>query len=399
MNPSQHDQNQESKQISTWAHRAWFGGGCAVALFSIAKSLKQFSAAPTSSWSWFTATITAFATYVATDLETGIYHWSIDNYGSPKTPFFGSQIEGFLGHHQRSWVITKVQVAYNLHHAAAPVAVILFPISVLSGDPIMLMFLGVFGSSVVMKLLSYNKMNSTEFFLRTNNNARHTDFTWFDQNDLRPREFLTKPENTITDSQYQRVSPDPDLIHPDPDHVQPDPDLIQPDPDLIHSDTDPGILSLICETSKLNTSKEQITMQDTQILRGSIKMIYIHGSSSDVLINHQTREYNNRLSIPKSFILALTFTSVIFSQQFHAWSHTPKGLLPAVVVALQDAEIILRRGDHAAHHQPPFNSNYCIVSGVCNRVLDKSKLFVGLEVVVLRLLGYRPHSWIQPDFE
>ncbi|KAL8505589.1 hypothetical protein ACS0TY_016725 [Phlomoides rotata] len=149
MNPSQHDQNQESKQISTWAHRAWFGGGCAAALFSIAKSLKLFSDAPTSSWPWFTSTITAFAAYVAADLGTGIYHWSIDNYGSPKTPFFGSQIEGFLGHHQRPWVITKVQVAYNLHHAAAPVAVILFPISVLSGDPIMLMFLGVFGSSVI----------------------------------------------------------------------------------------------------------------------------------------------------------------------------------------------------------------------------------------------------------
>ena len=38
--------------------------------------------------------------YVA-DLITGIYHYFIDNYGSPKTPFFGKQIEEFQIHHQR----------------------------------------------------------------------------------------------------------------------------------------------------------------------------------------------------------------------------------------------------------------------------------------------------------
>lgn len=237
MKPSSQHENQESRQISTWGHRAWFGSGCAAALFSIAKSIILFSDTPTSSQPWFTAPITALAAYVAADLGTGIYHWSIDNYGSPKTPFFGSQIKGFLGHHDRPWLITKVPVADNLHQAAAPVAVILFPISVLSGNPVMLMFLGVFG------------------------------------------------------------------------------------------------------------------------------------------------------------------VSVIFSQQFHAWSHTPKAQLPAVVVALQDGGIILRRGDHAAHHRAPFNSNYCIVSGVCNRVLDKSNFFVALEVLVMRLFGHSPRSWIQPDSE
>ncbi|XP_057795341.1 fatty acid desaturase 4, chloroplastic-like [Salvia miltiorrhiza] len=84
---------------------------------------------------------------------------------------------------------------------------------------------------------------------------------------------------------------------------------------------------------------------------------------------------------------------VMFSQQFHAWAHTPKGRLPTLVAMLQDAGIILRRADHAAHHRPPFNNSYCIVSGVWNRVLDRSKFFVALEVVVATALGHEPRSW------
>ncbi|XP_057795342.1 fatty acid desaturase 4, chloroplastic-like [Salvia miltiorrhiza] len=87
---------------------------------------------------------------------------------------------------------------------------------------------------------------------------------------------------------------------------------------------------------------------------------------------------------------------VMFSQQFHAWAHTPKGRLPPLVAAIQDAGIILRRADHAAHHRAPFNTNYCIVSGVWNRVLDWSKFFVALEVVVAAALGHQPRSWSNP---
>ncbi|XP_047965123.1 fatty acid desaturase 4-like 1, chloroplastic [Salvia hispanica] len=84
---------------------------------------------------------------------------------------------------------------------------------------------------------------------------------------------------------------------------------------------------------------------------------------------------------------------VMFSQQFHAWSHTPKGRLPRVVAALQDAGFILRRAEHAAHHRPPFSTNYCIVSGVWNRALDRSNFFVALEVAVAALFGHEPRSW------
>ncbi|KAL2247611.1 UNVERIFIED_CONTAM: Fatty acid desaturase 4, chloroplastic [Sesamum indicum] len=88
---------------------------------------------------------------------------------------------------------------------------------------------------------------------------------------------------------------------------------------------------------------------------------------------------------------------MMFSQQFHAWSHTPKWKLPPLVVALQGAGIILGRAEHAAHHRPPYNSNYCIVSGVLNRFLDKFKFFLALEVVVFRVVGVWPRSWGEPN--
>ncbi|XP_075482562.1 fatty acid desaturase 4, chloroplastic-like [Primulina tabacum] len=84
---------------------------------------------------------------------------------------------------------------------------------------------------------------------------------------------------------------------------------------------------------------------------------------------------------------------IMFSQLFHAWAHTLKGKLPPLVVALQDMGVIVGRAQHAAHHRPPYNGNYCILSGVWNRFLDKHKIFVGLEMVLHIVLGVKPRSW------
>ncbi|KAJ8433904.1 hypothetical protein Cgig2_004626 [Carnegiea gigantea] len=55
---------------------------------------------------------------------------------------------------------------------------------------------------------------------------------------------------------------------------------------------------------------------------------------------------------------------VMFSQQFHAWAHSTKSKLPKIVVVSQ----------HADHHKPPYNSNYCIVSGVWNNFWIQIKI-------------------------
>ncbi|XP_071694935.1 fatty acid desaturase 4, chloroplastic-like [Rutidosis leptorrhynchoides] len=88
---------------------------------------------------------------------------------------------------------------------------------------------------------------------------------------------------------------------------------------------------------------------------------------------------------------------IMFSQQFHAWAHGTKSKLPPVVVALQDAGVLVSRSQHGAHHRSPYNNNYCIVSGVWNGVLDDNKVFEALELVLFFKFGLRPRSWSEPD--
>lgn len=55
-----------------------------------------------------------------TDLGTGIYHWSVDNYGDGNTPIVGDQIAAFQGHHQRPWTITEREFCNNVHKVFKP---------------------------------------------------------------------------------------------------------------------------------------------------------------------------------------------------------------------------------------------------------------------------------------
>ncbi|XP_047341875.1 fatty acid desaturase 4, chloroplastic-like [Impatiens glandulifera] len=88
---------------------------------------------------------------------------------------------------------------------------------------------------------------------------------------------------------------------------------------------------------------------------------------------------------------------IMFSQQFHAWAHMTKSRLPSLVLWLQDAGILVSRGEHSDHHRQPYNNNYCIVSGAWNGVLDKNKVFEAMEMVLYFKLGVRPRSWTEPN--
>nr|POF16004.1 fatty acid desaturase 4, chloroplastic [Quercus suber] len=88
---------------------------------------------------------------------------------------------------------------------------------------------------------------------------------------------------------------------------------------------------------------------------------------------------------------------IMFSQQFHAWAHTTKSRLPALVIALQDMGLLVSRSQHADHHRSPYNNNYCIVSGVWNEFLDKQQVFEASEMILFFKLGVRPRSWSEPS--
>ncbi|XP_057433360.1 fatty acid desaturase 4, chloroplastic-like [Lotus japonicus] len=97
--------------------------------------------------------------------------------------------------------------------------------------------------------------------------------------------------------------------------------------------------------------------------------------------------------------VALFAGCIMFSQQFHAWAHGTKSRLPPLVVALQEAGVLVSRSQHAAHHRPPYDNNYCIVSGVWNEFLDKNRVLEALEMMLYFQLGLRPRSWSEPASE
>lgn len=89
----------------------------------------------------------------------------------------------------------------------------------------------------------------------------------------------------------------------------------------------------------------------------------------------------------------------LFSLQIHAWSHSTRSKLPPIVAALQDLGVILSHSKHAAHHLPPHNCKYCTVSGICNKVLDKYKVFKVFEKMIFFTLGVAPRCWNDPSLE
>lgn len=98
-----------------------------------------------------------------------------------------------------------------------------------------------------------------------------------------------------------------------------------------------------------------------------------------------------------TFVATLCFL-VVMSQQFHSWSHSRKSQLPAAVNALQEASILVSRKSHGAHHRKPFASNYCIVSGLWNPILDQSNFFRWAETVVYERTGVEARCWSEPDY-
>ena len=61
---------------------------------------------------------TIIASIVLGDLGTGIFHWSVDNYGGIQTPIFGSVCVAFQGHHDTPWTITFRSFCNNVFKIA-----------------------------------------------------------------------------------------------------------------------------------------------------------------------------------------------------------------------------------------------------------------------------------------
>lgn len=71
-------------------------------------------------------------------------------------------------------------------------------------------------------------------------------------------------------------------------------------------------------------------------------------------------------------------------QMAHLWAHLPAERVPAVVRWLHRAHLIISKPKHDLHHRAPFDKDFCIMTGICNRPLNAA----------VALIGATTHWWL-----
>jgi ubiquitin-conjugating enzyme E2 variant len=82
----------------------------------------------------------------------------------------------------------------------------------------------------------------------------------------------------------------------------------------------------------------------------------------------------------------LTIALASMGNEVHAWTHKRPGRLGRL---LQDMAIVITPHQHAKHHRPPFDTNFCTLTNVLNPLLDAVK-FWWLAERAIALMGIEP---------
>ena len=75
---------------------------------------------------------------------------------------------------------------------------------------------------------------------------------------------------------------------------------------------------------------------------------------------------------------------IFFTNQFHRWAHLPAP--PPWIQRLQSTGLILGIPHHQRHHVAPYDSHYCITSGLMNPVLARLRFFETIKAPLGRLV-------------
>jgi palmitoyl-[glycerolipid] 3-(E)-desaturase len=104
---------------------------------------------------------------------------------------------------------------------------------------------------------------------------------------------------------------------------------------------------------------------------------------------------------PKIVLFVTSFCVLeILSQEFHKWSHRTKHENPIWVQKLQSVGFTVGPIPHVKHHQEPFDGNYCIISGFCNKPLDNMGFFRRLEYWIYQWNGVESNAWkLDPELK
>jgi len=71
-------------------------------------------------------------------------------------------------------------------------------------------------------------------------------------------------------------------------------------------------------------------------------------------------------------------------QMAHLWAHLPPARVPRFVRSLQWVRVLLSKRQHDLHHTEPFDKDFCIMTGICNRPLNAA----------VSVLGPTTHAWL-----
>ncbi|GMU55925.1 MAG: hypothetical protein AMXMBFR33_50710 [Candidatus Xenobia bacterium] len=80
-----------------------------------------------------------------------------------------------------------------------------------------------------------------------------------------------------------------------------------------------------------------------------------------------------------------------FAQGSHRWTHTENP--PALGKLMQKLHLAQTKRDHAEHHDMPWATNYCIVNGMWNPLMEKYDGWRKLENLYFKLTGAVPETW------
>ena len=90
-----------------------------------------------------------------------------------------------------------------------------------------------------------------------------------------------------------------------------------------------------------------------------------------------------------SYFWAAVFCVTAIGNEIHSWSHRrPRHWLPRL---LQDMAIVQTPQQHARHHRAPYTACYCTITNLCNPLLDRLRVWRGLEWSIEWLTGLAPN--------
>ena len=107
--------------------------------------------------------LTVALSIVLGDFGTGVFHWATDNYGSVKTPVFGSVCAAFQGHHVTPWTITFRSFANNVYKICYGTIPALMMVAAVPMAPLVKMFFTLFITwwMISQELHKFSHMRST----------------------------------------------------------------------------------------------------------------------------------------------------------------------------------------------------------------------------------------------